>query len=644
MKISVERIIIKNRAPFENLDLIFNENEIAVLTAVNGRGKTTILSYIVDAWHEMVRPHFQNEFEGKENKYYRISTVIYNLNQSEPSFVYIRFKTSDAHIDYVDIRNNCTQEQYDNTILLDGKIPFNEIKDSLEKSGNIKKTSKVFDEKKAKGVFNNNVITYFPAYRYEVPGYLNDPYKINLDFTKENSFTGYLPNPLEVVTGLPQFANWIMDVVLDMELYKQIQRVQLPNGQIQIIDTSTERNVLWDSLRQIISQTLISKKYNSTLRFGIGRRNSGSTRISIMNDKNINGENIVTQVYPTIFNLSSGEAAMLCLFGEVLRQADKNRNNILLREITGIVLIDEVDKHLHIKLQKEVLPTLFNMFPNVQFILSSHSPFLNMGLAECKETKTRATIIDLDQSGIRIPLQENSLYQEVYQMIVNENENYAKLYQELSVSQKNNILFVEDTYTQIYKVAWLKLNDVAFDENNIDEKFINNAEFQIYGKGNKDNLKGFLDNPCMNEWNQKIIVGLFDFDDAYANYQALKTKQNDRWEIKSENEENGLYKKRKDCNVYALMLPIPEFRKNIAGKNQKVNQLEVELLLQDAKIQEIYNGADYATEKIIEGLEIPKIKNKNDFWKKTLILDKIDFEAFSPLFDTLNTIIATSAN
>ena len=78
MKIFVERIIIKNRAPFESLDLAFNENEIAVLTAVNGRGKTTILSYIVDAWYEMVRPHFRNEFKGKENEYYRISSSILN--------------------------------------------------------------------------------------------------------------------------------------------------------------------------------------------------------------------------------------------------------------------------------------------------------------------------------------------------------------------------------------------------------------------------------------------------------------------------------------------------------------------------------------------------------------------------------------
>jgi hypothetical protein len=472
------------------------------------------------------------------------------------------------------------------------------------------------------------VITYFPAYRYENPGYLNDPYKVHLNFSKESSFSGYLSNPLEVVTGLTSLANWIMDVVLDMDLYKQTQII---NGQT--LDLTPERNVLWNSLNQIVSHTLTSKnKEGSRLRFGIGKRNSGSSRIAIMSDK---GE-VSTQVYPTIFNLSSGEVAMLCLFGEILRQADKNRNNIALQQITGIVLIDEVDKHLHIKLQKEVLPALFNLFPNIQFIISSHSPFLNMGFAESESTKTRATIIDLDQDGIRIPLQKNSIYQEVYQMMINENENYAKLYQELFLSQSKPILFVEDTYTQIYKVAYLKLKSVDFNESDLEEKFNNSTDFCIYGKGNRNNLQGFLDNPCMNEWIQKKIIGLFDFDDAYENYQKLKTN----WIITSEDSESGLSKKRKDCDVYALMLPIPIFRNRIAGKDQKVQQLEVELLLTDEKIKECYGESDYATEKIIDGLEIPKIKNKNDFWKKALVLSKDDFGAFHPLFSAVDAIFS----
>ena len=67
MKLYFEKAIFVNRAPFDNLELYFNENEIAVLSAVNGRGKTTILSHIVDAFNEMAKPHFPNEFENKEN-------------------------------------------------------------------------------------------------------------------------------------------------------------------------------------------------------------------------------------------------------------------------------------------------------------------------------------------------------------------------------------------------------------------------------------------------------------------------------------------------------------------------------------------------------------------------------------------------
>jgi hypothetical protein len=618
--------------------LTFNENEIGVLTAVNGRGKTTILSHIVDAWHEMARPYFQNEFEGKENKYYRVSSTIFNINQNESSFVYIRFKTPEGNIDYIDISNNCNEQLYNTAIILDEKIPFAKLKSDLVQRNNIKYVSSNFDEKKANSLFKNNVITYFPSYRYEIPGYINDPYKIHLDFTTQSSFSGYLPNPLEVVSGLPQLANWIMDVVLDMDLYKQTKNIQFPNGQMQSIDLTPERKILWNSLNIIISQSLVSKKYDGTVRFGIGKRNAGGARISIMNDKNINGSNVSEQIYPTIFNLSSGEATMLCLFGEILRQADNNRNNIALQEITGIVLIDEVDKHLHIKLQKEVLPVMFNLFPNIQFIVSSHSPFLNMGLVEHNKIKARTTIRDLDQNGLEIPVQENYLYKEVYEMMIHENENYAKLYKELSTSQNKSILFVEDTYTQIYKVAWLKLHDMDFDENNIDEQFEDNADFHIYGKGNKDNLQGFLNNPCMNEWRNKIIIGLFDFDDAYGNYQKLK----DNWEVKSEDETNGLYKKRIDCNVYALMLPIPDFRKNIAGKNQKVNQLEVELLFSDDNIKKIFANSDYATETIIKGLEIPKIKNKKDFWRKLLSLNKSDFDTFQPLFAAINIIFSNN--
>ncbi len=218
MKIYLEKIILINRAPFDKLELNFSENEIAVLTAINGSGKTTVLSHIVDAWHEMAKPHFPNEFEEKENKFYRVSSPIYNLNANQPSFVYIRYKTIDGNIDYLDVRNKCTEEQYNEAINIEAKIPFNEIQPALEEANNVKYTSSNFRKQTADNIFFNNIITYFPSYRYESPGYLNEPYKINLEFKKFSGFTGYLRNPLEVVTGLPQLANWIMDIVLDMRM------------------------------------------------------------------------------------------------------------------------------------------------------------------------------------------------------------------------------------------------------------------------------------------------------------------------------------------------------------------------------------------------------------------------------------------
>ena len=39
------KAIFVNRAPFDNLELDFRNQSISVLSAINGRGKTTILSY-----------------------------------------------------------------------------------------------------------------------------------------------------------------------------------------------------------------------------------------------------------------------------------------------------------------------------------------------------------------------------------------------------------------------------------------------------------------------------------------------------------------------------------------------------------------------------------------------------------------------
>jgi predicted ATP-binding protein involved in virulence len=46
--------------------------------------------------------------------------------------------------------------------------------------------------------------------------------------------------------------------------------------------------------------------------------------------------------------------------------------------LEGVVFIDEIDSHLHVSLQRLILPFFTESFPKVQFIVTTHSPFVLM--------------------------------------------------------------------------------------------------------------------------------------------------------------------------------------------------------------------------------------------------------------------------
>ena len=79
---------------------------------------------------------------------------------------------------------------------------------------------------------------------------------------------------------------------------------------------------------------------------------------------------------PFDFNtLSSGYAALDIVVDLIIRM-EKQLNRSFDFSISGIVLIDEIETHLHLELQKNVMKLLTTVFPNIQFIVSSHSPFI----------------------------------------------------------------------------------------------------------------------------------------------------------------------------------------------------------------------------------------------------------------------------
>lgn len=72
--------------------------------------------------------------------------------------------------------------------------------------------------------------------------------------------------------------------------------------------------------------------------------------------------------------------AMVADLAARMAEANPGMDNPL--NTTGIVLIDEVDLHLHPRWQREILLQLTKVFPNIQFIVSTHSPVIVVGAAE----------------------------------------------------------------------------------------------------------------------------------------------------------------------------------------------------------------------------------------------------------------------
>ncbi|MFL9575079.1 AAA family ATPase, partial [Acinetobacter baumannii] len=73
-------------------------------------------------------------------------------------------------------------------------------------------------------------------------------------------------------------------------------------------------------------------------------------------------------------SLSSGYLAIFEILADLLVRSEFFE--ITPDELQGIVLVDEIDAHLHISLQKKILPFFTRLFPQIQFIVSTHSPFV----------------------------------------------------------------------------------------------------------------------------------------------------------------------------------------------------------------------------------------------------------------------------
>ena len=80
---------------------------------------------------------------------------------------------------------------------------------------------------------------------------------------------------------------------------------------------------------------------------------------------------------PFDFNtMSSGYSAVFDIINDLIIRMEAKSGLRTEFDMEGVVLVDEIETHLHLELQKEILPILTKLFPNIQFVITTHSPFI----------------------------------------------------------------------------------------------------------------------------------------------------------------------------------------------------------------------------------------------------------------------------
>ncbi|MFN5988863.1 MAG: AAA family ATPase [Dolichospermum sp.] len=177
-----------------------------------------------------------------------------------------------------------------------------------------------------------------------------------------------------------------------------------------------------------------------------------------------NGENF------KLDQLSDGEKTLLMIVVDIARRlAILNPSIInpseLLEKGTGIILIDEIDLHLHPQWQRIVIPSFRQTFPNCQFIVTTHSPQVlsgvnreNVFILEDSEIVETPHTFGRDSNSIlsevmgveKRPVKMQERIDKCFEMIDNDNLEEAKLeLQKLSESLGNNDPDMIQAYTLI---------------------------------------------------------------------------------------------------------------------------------------------------------------------------------------------------
>jgi predicted ATP-binding protein involved in virulence len=326
----IEKLHLKNFRCFKELDIQFPESNLAVFIGLNGAGKTTILDAITEllchlnSYHKTPQPNIRfndDDINYEDNNKFEIN-IKFNFESHISSWNISKIRKQPAIMN-ADNRNDEARYGAGN------RYPF-------------------------------TILTYTATRKKQFSS--NTSFTVGANYIQSfDNFEHFRNRFTEEVDAENRLRNEFIIEKLNKEISITIEKKDLPSN--------SKLNVI----RKVIEVFC-----------------SNISNMSVLNlrTKDIN---TITQIVLDwagqelkLYQLSEGQRQLLLLVLDIafslateyeIRESEvfyKQPDDALNQE--GIVLIDEIELHLHPQWQREVLPALQKTFPNIQFIVTTHSP------------------------------------------------------------------------------------------------------------------------------------------------------------------------------------------------------------------------------------------------------------------------------
>ncbi|MFQ6552313.1 AAA family ATPase [Aestuariibius insulae] len=397
----VKNTLIINSGPLADLNLAFEFNNTGapkpmVIVGVNGSGKSNFLAFMTDALIEIAVKKFidvapRNDRGG--HVWYRVIGSATVRTGSQYELALIRFEEGTHHLTYL---SKCGQLEKDD--IQEKLIDFPQAP-NWTKEGSHKIVNGAEDE--IERIFWDGCYVSFPTNRAESPYWSINNEKID-DSLFVDRYENLLRQPILVQSSLNEIRPWLVDVLFDQMIDSAAMFME-PNEQAIAIRRATRNYVALSNINSLLGK-ILGRPNARLVRTG---RYAGTRKLMVVDRDEV--------LLPSLDAFSSGQSMLFGIFATILRYADGSGIPKSMHDMQGIVVIDEVDAHLHADLQHDILPNLISLFPKIQFIVSAHSPLFPLGMDKLFG-EDNFTLVDFP-SGRKIGVERFSQFDKAFQYL-----------------------------------------------------------------------------------------------------------------------------------------------------------------------------------------------------------------------------------